>query len=557
MAVNGAAAHVVSWQNDAIVIQTRALRPGCNTLSWTHDSSWTPDDNGVGSACMQVLRTPSWAATAGTGAMLAHLTRFWTRPGSLSVMAPRIAAFTASAGVATPAEPCAPVVLSWRVEDLPCPQDRAALRVSLSRDSEILATGLPFVGSFTEAEPIDRDASYELTISSRDAAGQPCAAVQASVTVRRAPKRVELSGPAQVKSSAPATLEIELPCPAPEGGLTLTLSSQPAGSLAHPASVQVAAGSRHIQVNVAAGSTLCGTATLTASAPDHQDGTWSTCVQLAPRIVSFVPPAGLKACERIRLSIEAECVPPELRAFAVDGARGRHPLMISGLGAPGSCAGTRALTLTVPPLPAGTYGLVIESDVGSATAGETFDLAANPRIVRAPTSISVDDPCFAGRRKTLTVTVAGADAVEFTYASVQQTVRRQGSTDVCDTWSATFTFDFDRTGVIDVVPLLGSLRGAALAVDVELTASAAVSVYRLLGPPYRGVRATLTRIETPPGGQPVHSPAGEIAFEEVRDFPLTPCVYTTFEYVYDGAMPSPLPVKLGHPDGEVLGPIGI
>ncbi len=562
VAVNGVAARVNSWKDDLIAIETDALRAGCNQLSWTYASSWTPEDNGVGDACLEALRLPRTRLTIGTEALLANLTRFWTHPGSVSVMAPRVAAFTASAGVAAATSACTPVTLAWRIDDLPCLQDRGAMQIRLLRDGQPLATGLPPVGSRIDADLLDRDANYEIELTSADAAGQACAAVRASLRVQRLPKQVRIIGPAQVRSATPVTVELQVPCPAPPGGLAVSLASTPSGSLGHPAVVTIAAGTRSAQVMVTAGPSTCGAATLRAAAADHQDGTWATCVQLPPRIVAFIPPTDLKACERNQLRFDAECVavPPSLRAFAVGAGGARVALTVSGLGTAGSCAAARTLTVGVPPLPAGTYSLLIENDLGSATAGATFDLAPNPRIVSAPRSVSVNEPCGSGRQRTVTVRVSGADAVEFSYQGTPQTVTRPGMSADCAEWAATFTFDFDRTGTIDVVPKLGSQRGAAQAVAVDLALGVAVSVYRLRGPAFMNVSAQLTRIETAVGGQPTSTPEGSIAAGAVRSFTLTPCVFTTFAFEYEvsgSKVSGSVPEKLGHADGEVLGPIQI
>ena len=562
VAVNGRAARVVSWADTAIVIETRDLRPGCNAITWSYRSNWAPDDNGVGAACVEALRLPRATLTIGTEFLLAQQGRHWVQPGSISVLAPRIADFSASAGVAGAAEPCAEVTLSWRIEDLPCAPEGAALQVSLWRDGQPLATGLGFDGLLTERDPIDRDLNYRLVVASSNAAGLPCAEVSRTLTVRRAPKRLALSGPAEVTPRGAGRVTLRIPCPAPAGGLDVMLASMPAGRLSHLGSVRVPADDRELQFDVSAGPADCGPATLTASATDHADGTWGTCTKLPPRIVGFAPPAGLKACERFTMQVAANCVavPPALQAFAVDAAGTREALTVAGLAAPGSCSAARALTLTGPKLPPGAYTLTIENDLGAATAPTGFDLAPNPRIVRAPQSLSVDDPCGAGARKTLTVTVSGADAVEFSYLGASQTVMRRGSGSVCDEWQASFSFDFSGNGMITSVPLLGGVRGSSESTDVALLRSAAVNIYRLRGPSFMNVSAQLTLVETAKGSQPVRTPAGSIGPGQERDFVLTRCVFSTIEYEYtvNGSKVSgAVPEKLGHPDGETLGPIQI
>jgi hypothetical protein len=177
-----------------------------------------------------------------------------------------------------------------------------------------------------------------------------------------------------------------------------------------------------------------------------------------------------------------------------------------------------------------------------------------------PESITIDDPCRAGRHKRLTATVSGADAVEFTYGNVQQIVSRPGSGGACANWSASFDFVFDRTGVINVVPILGNVRGPAKAVDVELSDFAAASVYRVSGPIHQNSTAELKVYETAQDGQPVFSRSYTVAHGDVQDIELTRCVTTRidFSYTINGSeQHGPLPERMGHPDGIVLGPVAI
>lgn len=560
VAVNSSVAKVVSWVDDKIIIETHALQPGCNQLKWTYASSWSGDDNGVGAACAQALRIPPLHLAAGTSALLAQMTRLWTNPGSMSVLQPRIANFAASAGGAgSPAEPCVPVTLTWRIDSLPCLRDRALLHVTLLRDGQPWATGLPFDGQTTDSEPVDRDLTYVLEVTSTDGQGLPCTTVRRQLVVQRLPKRVQITGAANVTPAAPAQVSLRIPCPAPPGGLQVTVTTQPAGALIHPPSVLIPEGVTTTQFTVSAGASLCGMATIVASTPDHLDGSWTTCVQLPPRIMSFNPPAGLKACDRINLSLVAACVtvPPTLRAFAVDAVGGRIALTLSGLAATGTCAASRTLGVTARGLPPGTYSLLIENTLGFDTAQQTFDLVANPRIVRSPSNVTVNAPCGTARLTTLTVTVSGADAVEFTYQGVAQTVMGHGSPDVCGEWHATFSFDFDRDGTVDIVPLFGAVRGAAAMTPVRLATNAAFSVYRLRGPAFQSVSAQLTRVETAPGGVPVRTPEGSIGSGQERDFTLTRCVFTSFDYEYTangGKVSGSTPELLGHEDGPLIGP---
>jgi hypothetical protein len=243
VAVNAEAARVTSWSDTRIELRTRALRPGCNRLSWTFMSSWAADDDGVGAACSQALRLPRLTEVLqrGAEAWIASRTRFWTPPGPVSLLPPRIARFDSSAA-GQALTPCTAVELSWTLADLPCAGELGLIRLELLRDGQALADHLPPSGRHLDSAALDRDADYTLQLHSQDAQGQACTLQRAELRVRRSAKTLGLSGGSSVDTRAPLRLRLDTPCPAPAGGLAVSLAVQPSDALLLPAGLLVPQG---------------------------------------------------------------------------------------------------------------------------------------------------------------------------------------------------------------------------------------------------------------------------------------------------------------------------
>lgn len=555
VAVNAEAAQVTSWSDTRIELRTRALRPGCNRLSWSFLASWVADDDGVGAACSQALRLPrlNEVLQRGAEAWIAARTRLWTHPGPVSLLPPRIERFDSSAA-GQALTPCTPVELSWALADLPCAGELGLIRLELLRDGQPLADHLPASGRHLDGTALDRDADYTLQLHSQDAQGQACSLQRADLRVRRSAKALGLSGGSSVDTRAPLRLRLDIPCPAPAGGLAVSLAVQPSDALLLPTGLLVPQGQTSLPFEVQAGA-ACGTASLSASAADHADARLALCVRREPGPVQFTPPMGLSACSAFTLRFDLPCADASLRAFAVDAAGQRHALALTGAPAGGGCQRAMTLSARSDGLLPGAYQLLLVNELGSSPVTPGFTVAAAPRVVQAPAELSVVTPCGA-TMQTLRVQVEAADAVRFSLpGSADTTVKRSGTPD-CAAWSAAFAFDFTGNAIIDVTPSWQGQDGPTRSVPVRLAVGVGErSSYRLRGPAFMGASAQLTRIDTVSGGQPVESDAGSIGHGEERDFSLSNCVFTRFRYSYS-QMGSPVsgetPDVRGHVDAPAM-----
>jgi hypothetical protein len=179
-----------------------------------------------GRRCIESLRLPKLSMPSAVAA-LADVSKFWTSPGQISVVGPRIQRFEASAGTAgMSAEPCTPVTIDWIIDQLPCGALSGSLvQARLLRDGVQIApsgaaTTLPLIGSFLDRRELT--VTYRLEVSSTDALGNSCGTVTRDLQVVRGPKLIHFGLPAEVSPGNPQTIPILISCPAPAGGLTVT-----------------------------------------------------------------------------------------------------------------------------------------------------------------------------------------------------------------------------------------------------------------------------------------------------------------------------------------------
>lgn len=486
LSVNGSAAEIIAWTAKDIRFVTKALTPGCNTLSWTWSSNWTPDENGVGAACIEALRIPQVSLVFGTKALINNSTRFWLAPAPpLVVSGPSVGQFAASDGSGpTPAEACTPVTISWQVKGLGCQAAAALATVRLIRERQVagVAEQLVLVSDgepqATVSQTLDTTATYRLEVTSRDGAGNPCGTSEAVITVARQ-KRIRLNLPPRVIAGQPATGTVSVSCPAPRGGLLVSFAVAPDGALGVPA-VRIQEGATTAPVTLTAA--LCGTAAVTATAPGHTEATASTCGLVAPTITAVKLPAAMPACEAFSVEVVAKCVTqaPELKAFAV-AAGERTPLVVRAPAA-GACGRSATLMLDVPALAPDTYTIVLEDVGGTVAAAQSFTVTPNPRIVSAPSvhSVTIVGSRCPRPRSTLAVTVRGADSVAFEYAHPDGAITRTvtSPTSGCAVWRAEFTAVFDRKAIVTATPMFGAISGSAatIAVDLEFDPSVASAI---------------------------------------------------------------------------------
>lgn len=568
IAVNGAPVTITSWTTSEIRFHATSLAPGCNHLTWTYSANWAPD-NGVAAACSEVLRLPIVNAAAGLQALLGDRTRFWTRPGSITVVGPRIGRFTASDGTGgLMALPCTPVILEWAVDQLPCAGATAPITVRLLRDGVQIApvlpapvgTTLPTSGSYSDTR--ERTATYRLEVTGHDSSGRVCGTTTQELVVTRGPKMIALSAPPGVRDGTPITVTISIPCPAPAGGLVVQLASPTAGGLTFPPSVTIPAGGVSANVTVSAG-TKCGKATLTASAADHVPASADICVILAPKIVSFKPPKTIPSCTTTSIPLQADCVGSTLKVEAIASDGTVFPLTIT----PPAAGCVHAATFAIPVrLPPGTFTIRL-TDNGLSASTSGFDVAPNPTISTVnPGEVRFNAQCDPATMR-ITAQATGADSVVFTYTDlgggiVTRTVTRPAGAMTCAPWSAEFAQAFDRNGDVRIVPMFGMVAGPARTVAVKIgNPNGAFKSITLRGtsPPPGRPAATVERSDTPCGTGTIAPfvPASPASLSSGGTITLTllPHTFLTYRVTWPatdevGETSVTSSAMLGHPDGN-------
>ncbi len=312
------------------------------------------------------------------------------------------------------AEGCVPVHLDSAAEVDFCPGTLARAEVSLLANGTTIASGLPLTGTYRVSEP--SDVTYTLRIETF-AGTNRCQVEERSVVVKRyLLLRVAIAGQPSLSSSrqlfaidrgSPFSVQISSSCPAPAGGVPVTLVSSRPSRLAG-GTVTIPDGAA--QVAFAATGADCGEVTIQVSAPGHQATTYSVLFVDQPQVTGVVP-AQIPACAPIpiTLTITATCAGGALGTEAGD-----PQVIVSGQGQQVAATitniavnqqdpfhGPSQIQARVPQLVAGTYTVSVSfrSRVGSAAvplqvlpgapAIKSFKVAPSAVVSCIPTAIDL------------------------------------------------------------------------------------------------------------------------------------------------------------------------
>lgn len=432
------------------------LPPGCLQVFWVPENGEFPDPL---SPCESFFGPSPWRAP------ISHA-------GSLSIVgAPEIKFFTAglpgqpaSPGPQITFEACSDVELRWEVDPHVC--DSALAHVRLLADGALLRSGLPLMGA--ELVRSDRDVSYHLEVDNTDGSAVCATASSATLLVARE-KRVRVSGPADVQAGSFDSFTVSISCPAPAAGVVVALSSVPSTALTAP-SVTILAGQTSEQATVTAAN-ACGTATLSATAPGHTPGSTQVRILSSPSIISVNGAGGLQACTtRTGVTVVVRCV-TDRASVRLRGSNGMAlPATVTNRqrGGTDPFAGPVTLTVTLPEASAGSYTLEVE-DQGRVTPAPTqLVVAALPRIVSAPPSVSPYWNCPEVSVE-IDIEVEGADSAEATLASnnLSAIATRPTSQSSCNRWTARFSFMVQGNDTVSVVASAGLVKSAPSSVSIR------------------------------------------------------------------------------------------
>lgn len=539
LSVGTASVNITSWTSLEIVAEVTGLASGCNLVRWVYPMS--PPEDVIGEACRQALRLPPWQPF-----VIPELPAPGSRAG-VSVLDPLILGFTANGasavvgGPTVTVEACTVISLGWSVNPKTC-GDEGLVSVSLLRDGSVLAANLPFAG--TRQEAADANHTYTLRVESKNSDGNACGTLDRTLSTTTF-HRLTLILPPQITGGTSVKASVRVSCPAPAGGLSVTLVASPAGKVGVPASVNIPAGQREVEFDVAGQG--CGGASLTASAPaPHNGATAATCV-LRPPQFTLPTLAPLQACVAESFTLTASCVTAQVVATLISAAGERTRATVKLVsGGSGPCVGDAVLRITTTPMGAGAYDFEL-SDRGGATLSTTrLSFVSTPVVVKvSPVGTVVAQSACPDTIATLRVFARGADRVIGTVAStgVQVLIMRPESSDPCDEWTAEAEFAVVcPTDSINLVAVSGSagappvMSSAPFTVPVQVNSSNVFSAISFRNQSGHLLRISISRLDpdglggktrvflgdTPLGSNPGNTPPTEFRFS------LTHCA----EYSY-------------------------
>jgi hypothetical protein len=153
-----------------------------------------------------------------------------------------------------------------------------------------------------------------------------CDTIRQELTVRVYHALHLTASSARIRSGEDVTLEIRSSCPAPEGGIAITLTSDSPDALPAPSDpTLIPAGSDNVSVTLASAAP-CSEATVRAEAPDHRTDSDMVLIYGAP-VIRDVSPLRVTSCSPFTLSIEGDCFDPELgdlQVHVTDGSERRR-----------------------------------------------------------------------------------------------------------------------------------------------------------------------------------------------------------------------------------------
>jgi len=211
----------------------------------------------------------------------------------------------ASSSVILTAEACTDVTLSWKFDfgsETTYVDPQEFIRVSLLRNGLLIHADLPPDASYVASDEVD--ATYEVVaVASVD--GRECGRKEGTFEIGRF-KAVHLSGANKVRIGQAITITARVSCPAPASGITVTLSVSPSSALQVPASVTVPASQVAATFQATGTGSDCRTATLTASASQHESAAKDVCIFDQP-VITSITPTTVTACRAFDLTLNGDC----------------------------------------------------------------------------------------------------------------------------------------------------------------------------------------------------------------------------------------------------------
>ncbi|MDK2744330.1 MAG: hypothetical protein NDI90_15590 [Nitrospira sp. BO4] len=358
LTIDNSPAIVLSWSSTAIMLEIPAgITAGCHSVGWAHmlPSADVSQLRDIGEQCRPWFPSNSFS-------VMPYVIRSDQAYFSL-IDAPKIDTFTGPNGsTAFNAEACTPITLTWGTSVDSCSMSAAKVEVTMLRDGHDYRTALPMNGQLQVSD--DSPRTYTLHVQAW-VGSRPCAVATKSVTIGRFNVlRAQVQGDTRcVDPEIGVLIDVTISCPAPSGGLPVTLTSSDATRIAS-ATGMIEEGNRTATVEVLTG-TECGTATLTVAVPNHPSKQLTVTVSSDPIIASLMPTA-FQTCDPVQVTVTGSCLGERAADIsAVIDVNGQPSNGIVTVLSPGT-----QIRIDFPALPAGMYGLAIThcNRVGYATS---------------------------------------------------------------------------------------------------------------------------------------------------------------------------------------------
>ena len=316
LAIDGQPVTIQSWDPGEVVISFPAtVKAGCQAIRWVHglDPEFVNHLREIGEQCAPFFGgSRAWANFP--------LTIGQTAVDISVVGTPQIRRFTADGLTSLVAEACVDVNLAWEADLAICAGSGAYMDVTLLADGNLRAAAL----SSTDSLIVNDEATttFAIRVEAYDGATL-CSFAERTLQVQRY-KAVHLIAPLGSCVDAGSTLPVgaRLSCPAPAGGIAVTLASTNPMRLGG-GTIMIPEGSVEESIDLSIG-LECGEVTITATAPGHQSASFKRVVSSVPQITAITPPE-VDACDEFQVWLDGSCFGEnvgEQQAFLTDGSGG-------------------------------------------------------------------------------------------------------------------------------------------------------------------------------------------------------------------------------------------
>ena len=415
VALDRAPANVISWTPQEIRLALPpGIKAGCHSVGWGHafDPEAVNQIRGIGEQCRPFF---------GGNTLVSAPYAVWQEQGYFSIIdAPVIDAFHGPGGSPTPnAEACTPVTLTWATSVASCSGSAVQVNVTMLQDGQLYQTALPADGQLQVNDETNH--TYTLRVQAK-VGNQQCGLVTRDVTVSRFNElRVQAQGDTRcVDMGIGVSVDATISCPAPAGGLPVTITSSDTTRVANAAGT-IDEGNNTTTVEVLTAN-QCGTATLTVVVPNHPSKQVSVTVASDPVIVS-ISPTSLQTCDTVHLIVNGSCLGE--RASDVSAWIDVNGQQLDGTVTMVS-VGTQ-LRVDFPPLPAGVYPLAIKH-CSRISYGTTPLVITTP----PPSIASLTSP-----NGSVEICTTPAVKINWSIRNVTRVVLTRGATQIADRTYAT------------------------------------------------------------------------------------------------------------------------